>query len=34
MVMTWPLMTAYGDDTAALETSVARWDAWFMERVG
>ena len=27
-------LTAYGDDTAALEASVARWDAWFMERVG
>ena len=26
-------LTAYGDDTAALAASVARWDAWFTERV-
>ena len=27
-------LTAYGDDDAALEASVARWEAWLKERVG
>jgi uncharacterized protein YndB with AHSA1/START domain len=27
-------LTAYGDDDGALEASVARWEAWFNQRVG
>jgi uncharacterized protein YndB with AHSA1/START domain len=27
-------LTAYGDDPSGLDAAVARWDAWFMERVG